>query len=95
MARRSPSHINYQFVLQDIVVLHPETAHAGGPNLSSKIRSMVYFRIKSTTLYRASKECADLSETEHPYHIKEYLADMWSDFKAAPFIKNTAGFADI
>jgi len=30
----------------DIVLLHPDLAHAGGPNLGPHIRSMVYFRLK-------------------------------------------------
>lgn len=28
------------------MLLHPDTAHAGGPNISSQIRKMVYFRVK-------------------------------------------------
>ena len=31
---------------QDILFLHPDTAHAGGPNTSYEIRKMVYFRLK-------------------------------------------------
>jgi len=30
----------------DIFLLHPETAHEGGPNYSDEIRSMVYFRLR-------------------------------------------------
>ena len=26
--------------------MHPDTAHAGGPNLSGNVRKMVYFRVK-------------------------------------------------
>lgn len=30
----------------DIILLHPDTAHAGGPNFSCGIRKMVYFRLR-------------------------------------------------
>ena len=30
----------------DVIILHPDTAHTGGPNLGSEIRYMVYSRIK-------------------------------------------------
>jgi ectoine hydroxylase-related dioxygenase (phytanoyl-CoA dioxygenase family) len=30
----------------DIVMLHPDLAHAGGPNYSTEIRKMVYFRLR-------------------------------------------------
>ena len=33
-------------IFQDILFLHPDTAHAGGPNTSCEIRKMVYFRLK-------------------------------------------------
>ena len=33
-------------IFQDIFFLHPDTAHAGGPNTSYEIRKMVYFRLK-------------------------------------------------
>ena len=35
---------------QDVVILHPDTAHTGGPNYSASIRSMVYFRIRHKNL---------------------------------------------
>jgi len=33
-------------VSQDICLLHPDLAHAGGPNFSANIRSAVYFRLR-------------------------------------------------
>jgi hypothetical protein len=30
------------------MILHPDLAHAGGPNLSHDIRRMIYFRVKHT-----------------------------------------------
>lgn len=32
------------------MLLHPDTAHTGGPNYSASIRSMVYFRIRHKNL---------------------------------------------
>ena len=31
----------------DVVLLHPDLAHAGGPNRTDSVRKMVYFRIRS------------------------------------------------
>jgi hypothetical protein len=36
----------YRFFYKDILLLHPDTAHSGGPNRSYEIRKMVYFRLK-------------------------------------------------
>jgi hypothetical protein len=54
--------------LQDIVLLHPELAHAGGPNLTSAIRTMVYFRIRAMP---AGEDDA----------CRAHLSNMWSDFR--------------
>ena len=82
--------------LQDIALLHPETAHAGGPNYSSAIRSMVYFRVKSMGLYERGRDKAPSaafhSTAEEDNGAKpiagdisqgedEYLSDMWCDFR--------------
>lgn len=48
----------------DIVLLHPDTAHTGGPNYSCNIRSMVYFRLK----HRNIRE-----------HDASYSENMWED----------------
>lgn len=48
----------------DVVFLHPETAHCGGPNFSHLIRNMVYFRIKR-------KDINEMTEI--------YKEDMWAD----------------
>ena len=35
----------------DVVLVHPDLAHAGGPNLTSGgVRMMVYFRVKVNSL---------------------------------------------
>ena len=33
-----------------MVLLHPDTAHAGGPNRTCDVRKMVYFRVKVKAL---------------------------------------------
>lgn len=63
------------FCIQDIVLLHPELAHAGGPNLSSTIRTMVYFRIQI-------QSPASLSDDGCLAHgARAHLSNMWNDFK--------------
>jgi hypothetical protein len=52
----------------DICILHPDTAHSGGLNNSSKIRKMVYFRLKIKS--RNWDEVTLANST-----------DMWSDFE--------------
>jgi hypothetical protein len=52
----------------DIFILHPDTAHAGGLNNSSKIRKMVYFRLK---IKARSWDDVTLANS----------TDMWSDFE--------------
>jgi hypothetical protein len=49
----------------DVVFVHPDTAHCGGPNFSCIIRNMVYFRIKRNNI----RENDDL-----------YRHDMWVDY---------------
>lgn len=48
----------------DVLLLHPDLAHAGGPNYSSSIRYMVYFRIRTL---QWSHACSAFAE------------DMWVD----------------
>jgi hypothetical protein len=48
----------------DVILLHPDTAHCGGPNFSSRIRNMIYFRIKRP----------DIRESDG-----QYREDMWAD----------------
>lgn len=55
--------------------MHPETAHAGGPNHSSTIRSMVYFRLKASDLYKYTQAAEAIVEKD------AYMFDMWIDFK--------------
>ena len=64
---------------QDIALLHPETAHAGGPNYSATIRSMVYFRLKSADLSRGGGTAAEDAALKDAY-----ISDMWADFKGLP-----------
>mmetsp|Transcript_2849 Transcript_2849/g.3999 ORF Transcript_2849/g.3999 Transcript_2849/m.3999 type:complete len:455 (-) Transcript_2849:25-1389(-) len=57
----------------DVVLLHPDLAHAGGPNMSPNIREMVYFRLKincnsSTALFSSWDAVAF-----------EHSLDMWVD----------------
>ena len=76
------------------MLLHPETAHCGGPNFSSTIRSMVYFRLKSTELFdvcqqsdqnleggEGTVESAPNSSSIRTMASDGYLSDMWIDFK--------------
>jgi hypothetical protein len=58
------------FYFQDIVLLHPELAHAGGPNLTSAIRTMVYFRIQAMPISVGEAGAA-----------RAHLSNMWSDFR--------------
>ena len=48
----------------DVIFLHPDTAHCGGPNFSCVIRNMIYFRIKHI----------DIRNNDD-----EYLEKMWID----------------
>ena len=48
----------------DVVLVHPDTAHCGGPNFSCVIRNMLYFRIKRCQI----REGDEL-----------YRDDMWAD----------------
>jgi len=55
----------------DILFLHPDLAHTGGPNYGPHIRTVLYFRLKSKTN----------SSTRHWEHVCEsHFRDMWSDF---------------
>lgn len=78
------------------MLLHPETAHCGGPNFSSTIRSMVYFRLKSTELFdfwqlagqRYTQQGEGVTMNANVPSLAEktwasdgYLSDMWIDFK--------------
>jgi hypothetical protein len=64
----TPSPPHSFLTLQDIVILHPDTAHTGGPNTSCSIRSMVYFRLR----HRQLRE-----------HDALYREDMWVDLPGA------------
>eukprot|EP00981_Chlorochromonas_danica_P001984 scaffold409_cov167-Ochromonas_danica.AAC.16 len=33
----------------DIVILHPDLAHMGGPNYSNRVREMIFFRVRCAT----------------------------------------------
>ena len=67
-------------MMQDIVLLHPETAHEGGPNLSSNIRSMIYFRLRSTTLH---SQISAKEKREVPKSINADIVDS-SNANASP-----------
>jgi hypothetical protein len=56
--------LQMHFKAGDVVLVHPDTAHCGGPNFSAVIRNMVYFRIKRIAI-RESDET--------------YRHDMWVD----------------
>lgn len=57
----------HQLLVQagDLCLLHPDLAHAGGPNLSSNIRSAIYFRMRSV-VWQAEDE--------------SHKTDLWADF---------------
>ncbi len=55
----------------DVVVLHPDLVHEGGPNISSDIRYMVYFRIKNGRWNSNASSWAELTQ--------EYRQDMYVD----------------
>lgn len=52
----------------DVVLLHSETGHCGGPHLGHDIRSMLYYRVRHS-------EWADMVEKE------AMAADMWVDLE--------------
>jgi ectoine hydroxylase-related dioxygenase (phytanoyl-CoA dioxygenase family) len=54
----------------DVLLLHPDTAHAGGPNASSEIRRMVYFRVKCSTKANISSGGVH-GVRVHPKHAEE------------------------
>jgi ectoine hydroxylase-related dioxygenase (phytanoyl-CoA dioxygenase family) len=55
----------------DVVILHPDTAHSGGPNLSHTIRSMVYFRLRAKTNGAGRRSWAEVE--------KLHRHNMWVD----------------
>jgi len=55
----------------DVIFLHPDLAHTGGPNYGPHIRTVLYFRMKSKS--HASTRLWDQVCSDH-FH------DMWSDF---------------
>lgn len=59
----------------DIVLMHPDTAHTGGPNYSSTIRSMIYFRVKSLNHAANDKMYRDNMWVDLP-HVKEAIAQL-------------------
>eukprot|EP00605_Chrysophyceae_sp_TOSAG23-4_P000116 GSChrysophyteH1.ASY1.ANO1.127.1 assembled CDS len=66
----------------DVVLVHPDLAHTGGPNFGPQIRSMVYFRVKSS---RAGVTWEEIS--------LKHMQNMWSDF--APNVQAAATEASI
>lgn len=62
---------------QDILLLHPDLAHAGGPNYSSDIRKMIYFRIKARP-----------AGTSWDSVVQQHNGDMWVDL---PGVRNILG----
>ena len=64
----------------DLILLHPETAHMGGPNHSPTIRSMVYFRLRC----RVSRDKGEGAAAEGGLRtwgevVRSHVGDMWSD----------------
>jgi hypothetical protein len=46
----------------DVLLLHPDTAHAGGPNSSSEMRYMVYFRVKHSHCHSNSSMHSNIGD---------------------------------
>ena len=57
----------------DIVLLHPDLAHEGGPNFSHDIRKMVYFRLRIKT----DGDWEDV--------VKQHQIDLFGDMKNDKF----------
>ena len=62
----------------DIVVLHPDLAHAGGSNRSPCIRPMVYFRLKSRSLTQFDTKRNTMDEHMTSI-IRKHMDNMWFD----------------
>jgi hypothetical protein len=58
------------------VLLHADTAHAGGPNISSEIRKMVYFRVKFKRIPPRGSAATRIGE-------KPELLACWEDIERA------------
>ena len=79
------THIHTQVLLKagDTVLLHPDLAHTGGPNFGCNIRSMVYFRVKSSgrsSSSGSSSSSSSSSAEEWQAAIDQHCGDMWADF---------------
>ena len=61
----------------DVLLLHPDTAHTGGPNTSCEMRYMVYFRVKhSHTHAHTHSQTGDGAGTGHVSQLS------WSEISA-------------
>jgi hypothetical protein len=58
----------------DVVLLHPDLAHCGGPNYSSSLRYMVYFRLRSLKRDSATGDACVWSEVSEAFED-----DLWTD----------------
>ena len=74
----------------DVIILHPDLAHCGGPNFGPDIRYMIYFRIKSkgrrmTNENEDANAMGNRDKDESVFKTwdeisLEHKKNMWSDF---------------
>jgi hypothetical protein len=72
---------------QDIVLLHPDLAHAGAPNFHCEVRRMLYFRLKARVGARPGALFASWEEA-----VRRHERDMWADL---PALRRELGDAEL
>lgn len=73
--------------VQDIVVLHPDLAHAGAPNLHCEVRRMLYFRLRAKVGARPGALFGSWEEA-----VQRHERDMWADL---PALRRELGDAEL
>ena len=72
---------------QDIVLLHPDLAHAGAPNFHCEVRRMIYFRLRAKVGARPGALFASWDEA-----VQRHERDMWADL---PALRRELGDAEL